>query len=73
MEKYDKNANIIDKNTSLENHLKEINGLINKNSDKLKILGGGLIKDKINIEVDMISKSAMEKLEKSGGTVQLKK
>jgi len=47
--------------------------LINKNSDKLKILGGGLIKDKINIEVDMISKSAMEKLEKSGGTVQLKK
>ena len=47
--------------------------LINKNSDKLKILGTGLIKDKINIEADLISKSAMEKLEKSGGTVQLKK
>jgi len=47
--------------------------LINKNSQKLKILGTGEIKVKINIETDLISKSAMEKLEKVGGTVQLKK
>ena len=47
--------------------------LINKNSQKLKILGTGEIKDKVNIEADLISKSAMEKLEKAGGTVQLKK
>ena len=47
--------------------------LINKNSQKLKILGSGEIKNKINIEADLISKSAMEKLEKVGGTVQLKK
>ena len=47
--------------------------LINKNSQKLKILGTGEIKDKINIEADLISKSAVEKLEKAGGTVQLKK
>ena len=47
--------------------------LINKNSDKLKILGTGEIKVKINIEADLISKSAVEKLEKSGGTIQLKK
>ncbi len=47
--------------------------LINKNSQKLKILGTGDIKDKINIETDLISKSAMKKLEKSGGTVKLKK
>ena len=47
--------------------------LINKNSQKLKILGTGEIKVKINIEADLISKSAMEKLEKAGGTVQLKK
>ena len=47
--------------------------LINKNSQKLKILGTGIIKDKINIEADLISKSAMEKLEKIGGTVQIKK
>tara|TARA_B100001989_G_scaffold156318_1_gene111829 strand:+ start:185 stop:637 length:453 start_codon:yes stop_codon:yes gene_type:complete len=47
--------------------------LINKNSNKLKILGSGEIKDKINIEADLASKSAVEKLEKIGGSIQLKK
>jgi len=47
--------------------------LINKNSIKLKILGSGDIKDKINIEADLASKSAVEKLEKIGGSIQLKK
>ena len=47
--------------------------LINKNSNKLKILGSGEIKDKINIEADLASKSAIEKLEKIGGSIQLKK
>jgi large subunit ribosomal protein L15 len=56
-------------NTDLLKKLK----LINKNSQKLKILGSGDIKDKINIEADLISKSAIEKLKKAGGTVQLKK
>jgi len=56
-------------NTDLLKKLK----LINKNSQKLKILGTGEIKDKINIEADLISKSAIEKLEKAGGKIQLKK
>ena len=47
--------------------------LINKNSIKLKILGSGTIKDKINIEANLASKSAVEKLEKIGGSIQLKK
>jgi large subunit ribosomal protein L15 len=47
--------------------------LINRNSKKLKILGSGEIKDKINIEADLASKSALEKLEKIGGSIQLKK
>ena len=47
--------------------------LINKNSTKLKILGTGEIKDKINIEANLASKSAVDKLEKIGGTIQLKK
>ena len=47
--------------------------LINKNSVKLKILGSGEIKDKINIEADLASKSAIVKLEKIGGSIQLKK
>ena len=46
--------------------------LINKNSQKLKILGSGDIKEKINIEADLISKSAKIKLEKVGGSVQIK-
>jgi|TARA_B110000914_G_scaffold203585_1_gene197348 large subunit ribosomal protein L15 len=45
--------------------------IINKNAQKLKILGTGQIKEKINIQTDLISKSAKEKLEKLGGTVQL--
>ena len=52
--------------------LKKLN-LINKNSYKLKILGSGQIKDKIDIEADLASKSAIEKLEKIGGSIQLKK
>ena len=46
--------------------------LINKNSQKLKILGTGEIKDKVNIEADLASKSAIEKLEKISGSIQLK-
>ena len=56
-------------NTELLKKLK----LINKNSEKLKILGTGEIKDKVNIQADLISKSAQEKLTKAGGSVQLKK
>jgi large subunit ribosomal protein L15 len=47
--------------------------LINKNSQKLKILGTGDIKDKVSIEADLISKAAVVKLEKAGVSIQLKK
>ena len=47
--------------------------LINKKTSKLKILGSGDIKDKINIEADLASKSAVNKLEKIGGSIQIKK
>ena len=56
-------------NTELLKKLK----IINKNSTKLKILGTGEIKDKVNIEANLASKSAVEKLEKIGGSIQLKK
>ena len=45
--------------------------IINKNSIKLKILGFGEVKEKINIVADLFSKSAKVKLEKIGGTFQL--
>ena len=47
--------------------------IINKNTQKLKILGSGEVKDKIDIETNLLSKSAKEKLDKIGGTVQLLK
>ena len=70
--------NFIDKNNIKKNEVINSNllkklKLINKNSDRLKILGSGDIKDKINIEADLASKSAVEKLEKIGGSLQLKK
>ena len=54
------------------NILKKLS-LIDKKSAKLKILGSGQIKDKINIEADLASKSAIDKLEKIGGSIQIKK
>ena len=45
--------------------------LINKKYKKLKLLGPGDLKDKLNIEVNSISKSAKEKIEKLGGKVTL--
>ena len=47
--------------------------ILKKKYEKIKILGQGEIKDKINIEADLASKSALEKLEKVGGSIQLKK
>ena len=63
----------IDTNIVLNSSLLKKLKLINKNSLKLKILGTGEIKDKINIEADLASKSASKKLEKIGGSIQLKK
>jgi len=62
-----KNSDKIDSNL-----LKKLK-IINKNSNLLKILGNGEIKEKVNIETDLISKSAKDKLEKLGGTILIKK
>ena len=43
--------------------------LINRKYKKLKLLGPGDLKEKLNIEVNSISKSAKEKVEKQGGKV----
>ena len=52
------------------NILKKLN-VINKKYNKIKILGNGEIKKKIEINADFISKSAQEKLKKIGATVNL--
>ena len=51
--------------------LKKAN-IVNKSFNKIKILGSGDIKNKINLNVDFISESAKKKLENVGGTITLK-
>ena len=63
----------INSNDTIEAKLLKKLKIINKNSQKLKILGTGEIKVKINIEADLVSKSAKEKLEKIGGSILIKK
>ncbi len=46
-------------------------GLIRKKNQPVKLLGDGEIDRKINIQVDAVSKSAKEKIEKVGGVVTL--
>ena len=45
--------------------------IVNKKYNKLKILGSGDIKEKLDIEVNFISKKAKEKIEKSGGKIKI--
>tara|TARA_B100001013_G_C24352633_1_gene340998 strand:+ start:59 stop:517 length:459 start_codon:yes stop_codon:yes gene_type:complete len=47
--------------------------IVSKTYNKIKILGSGKIKEKVDLNIDYISKSAVEKLKKVGGTVNLKK
>ncbi len=72
IQSYIDKKNIKTTDTLNSNLLKKLK-LIDQNSIKLKILGSGAIKEKINIEADLASKSAVEKIEKIGGSIQLKK
>ena len=54
-------------NLNILKKLKLVSGKYNK----FKILGTGDLKDKIDIEVDFLSKSAKEKLDKTGSTVKI--
>ena len=45
--------------------------IMNKKYKKLKVLGKGEIKEKLNIEVNFLSSSAKTKLEKSGSNIKI--
>ena len=47
--------------------------IIRNNYNKMKILGSGELKSKINISIDFISNSAKEKLEKIGSKININK
>ena len=46
--------------------------IVNKTYSKFKVLGQGEIKNKINLEANLSSKSAKEKIEKVGGKLTIK-
>ena len=61
----------IDEKIDLKNLIKK--NIINKSYKKIKILGKGNINTKLEVEADFSSKSAIEKIEKMGGKISLKK
>jgi len=67
---------IIKNNKNISNNLINLSNLqksklINKKYEGIKILGSGEIKEKFNFEVNYVSKSAKDKIEKLGGKVTL--
>ena len=65
----EKKSDFPNKKISLTNLQK--NKLINKKYKKIKLLGSGNLKSKYDFEVNFISASAKEKVEKLGGKISL--
>ncbi len=59
-------GNIVDENALIQK------GLVKGPHDGIKLLGNGEINFPLTIQVDKISKSAKEKVEAAGGTVEVK-
>ena len=66
---YEKNKNELKNSVDLQ-FLKK-NKLINKKYLKLKILGTGELKSKIDISAHYVSKQALVKIEKFGGKINI--
>ena len=68
---YDKNKNNFKDSIDLKSL--KVNRIINKKYSKLKILGTGDLKAKIEIKAHFFSKQAKEKIEKAGGKINILK
>ena len=66
-------AKRINLDTKIDLDLLKKANIVGKSYQKIKILGSGEIKDKIDVNVDFFSKSTQKKLEKIGGSINLKK
>ena len=63
----------INSDTKIDLNFLKKTKIVGKNFKKIKILGSGEIKTKIEINADFVSKSAKEKIDKAGGSITLKK
>jgi large subunit ribosomal protein L15 len=70
LQKFNDNKKI-DLNTPIDLKLLQEKKIINKKYLKLKILGDGILKNKIVLTVNFASKQAQAKIEKAGGTLNL--
>ncbi len=68
---YEKNKNEL--KTQFDLKILKDKKLINKKYLKLKILGSGVLKDKLDITAHFSSKQAKEKIEKAGGKLNILK
>ena len=57
---------IISDSTKIDLNLLKTNKIIKQNITKFKVLGSGEINNKVNLDTDLLSKSAKEKLTKTG-------
>jgi len=72
LQKFYENKRInLDEEITLDILIKK--NVINKKFKKLKILGNGELKDKLNITANYVSKQAKSKIEKSGGKLNILK
>ena len=63
----------IDLNAPIDLKLLQLKKIVNKKYLKLKILGDGELKNKTNITANFVSKQALVKIEKAGGTISILK
>ena len=56
---------------SLDLKMLQTKNIVSKKYDKLKILGNGELKNKVNLSANFVSKQAKEKIEKVGGKLTL--
>ena len=64
--------NKLDSGTKINLNLLKKEKILNKSYSKIKVLGNGELKSKIDIEVDYSSSSAKNKIEKVGGSIIIK-
>ena len=66
---YDQKKINLDNNVDLK--ILQSKKIVSKKYEKLKILGTGEIKNKVNLSANFVSKQAKEKIEKIGGKLTL--
>lgn len=72
LQKFHDNKKIV-LNTPIDLKFLQVKKILNKKYIKLKILGDGELKNKMNITANYVSKQAQAKIEKAGGTLNILK